>query len=354
MKLNPICLLLLSIGSAVASAHPVSDREMQAVFEEVKTPHKYGLVLRPPPGCLVDCANVFRQDNRWWMIYVQLEPAPKVGYTTQLAVSSNLLQWTLCGRTLDRGAEGSWDHANSGGGLALVSTRWGCAPELEKHDGRYWMCYLGGPNFGYEAAPFWMGVAHTVDPTRIASWTKLPQPILTTKDPDVRVGERHRIFKPFVFRDPRQTLGAPYVMFYNAQDEGGEERIFPAISTNMTAWQRHGTEWVIGTDGPRAQKRRGISGDPQIVRMNDLWVMFYFGAFWKPGAFDTFACSRDLEHWTKWKGPDLIKPSESWDVRYAHKPWIFKHEGVVYHFYTAVDNKDYRAIGLATSKPISP
>ena len=91
------------------------------------------------------------------------------------------------------------------------------------------------------------------------------------------------------------------------------------------------------------------SAGPEIVRMDGLWVMFYFGAFWKPGAFDTFAVSRDLVHWTKWTGPDLVAPSEPWDGEYAHKPWLVRHNGVVYHFYCAVDKKDNRGIAVATS-----
>jgi hypothetical protein len=36
---------------------------------------------------------------------------------------------------------------------------------------------------------------------------------------------------------------------------------------------------------------------------------------------------------------------------YAHKPWLLKHKGVVYHFYCAVGNQG-RAIALATSRPM--
>ena len=79
--------------------------------------------------------------------------------------------------------------------------------------------------------------------------------------------------------------------------------------------------------------------------------MFYFGAFWRPGAFDTFACSYDLLNWTKWEGPDLVASSEPWDQKYAHKPWVIKHNGVVYHFYCAVGDKG-RVIALATSKDL--
>jgi len=70
-----------------------------------------------------------------------------------------------------------------------------------------------------------------------------------------------------------------------------------------------------------------------------VWVLFYFGHVWKPKAFDTFACSKDLVHWTKWDGPHLIEPSEPWDATYAHKPWVVNHDGVIYHFYCAVGSE---------------
>jgi hypothetical protein len=85
--------------------------------------------------------------------------------------------------------------------------------------------------------------------------------------------------------------------------------------------------------------------------MVDVWVMFYFGAFWQPDAFDTFAASYDLVHWSKWDGPHLIQPSEPWDKQFAHKPWLIKHEGVVYHFYCAVGERG-RVIALATSRDL--
>jgi len=81
--------------------------------------------------------------------------------------------------------------------------------------------------------------------------------------------------------------------------------------------------------------------------------MFYFGAGWKPGAFDTFAASYDLVHWTKWTGPDLVAPSLPWDQTYAHKPWLLKHDGVVYHFYCAVGTEG-RVIAVATSRDLLP
>ena len=60
----------------------------------------------------------------------------------------------------------------------------------------------------------------------------------------------------------------------------------------------------------------------------------------------------DLVTWTKWEGEDLIAPSEPWDNEFAHKPWVIKHEDVVYHFYCAVGSEG-RAIALATSKELN-
>jgi predicted GH43/DUF377 family glycosyl hydrolase len=79
--------------------------------------------------------------------------------------------------------------------------------------------------------------------------------------------------------------------------------------------------------------------------------MFYFGAFWKPNAFDTFACSYDLVNWTQWEGPHLVEPSVPWDQQFAHKPWVIKHDGVVYHYYCAV-GENGRVIALATSEDL--
>jgi hypothetical protein len=81
-------------------------------------------------------------------------------------------------------------------------------------------------------------------------------------------------------------------------------------------------------------------------------VLFYFGAFWqdRKGAFNRFACSYDLVNWTDWNGDDLIQSSEPYDELYAHKSCIVKWNGVVYHFYCAVNKKEQRGIAVAVSK----
>ena len=331
----------------------VSRDRMRAIYEEVKTPFKYGIVIEPPEGKKVDCPTVFRHRGKWYMVYVQLEPPPLEGYTTQLAESDNLLQWKPRGTILFRGEKGAWDQANAAGGVALFDPTWGGSNSLQTYEGRYWMSYIGGQGYGYEAVPLSIGLASATDPSQPQPWSKVAAPILTTTDRDVRAGETGTLYKSYILKDEAKSLGARFVVFYNAKPLEGTEKIFAAVSDDLRQWRRIGTTPAI-ENLARDPERSVISGDPQVVRMGDEWVMFYFGAFWKPGAFDTFAASRDLVTWTKWSGEDLIRPSEPYDTPFAHKPWLIKHDGIVYHFYCAVGGtkQEHRAIAVATSKDL--
>jgi len=338
--------------AADTSAGAVDDATMQRIHDEVRTPFKYGVVIEPPAGKKVDCPNVFRHGDKWYMVHVQMEKEPQ-GYSTQLAESDDLLNWRPLGTILPQGPSNAWDFANAGGGVALFDTTWGGSHALQTYDDRYWMSYIGGPNAGYEKLPLSIGMAFTDNPSAPRSWQRLPEPVLRHDDADARPFESDVLYKSFIFRDPDRTLGAPFVMFYNARPPKGDEVIGLAVSHNMTTWTRYGKGPVLANARPANLKHGVISGDPQIFRMNGVWVMFYFGAFWKEGAFDTFAASHDLVHWTQWEGEDLIQPSEPWDTPFAHKPWLIKHDGVVYHFYCAVGGKNqHRTIALATSKDL--
>jgi predicted GH43/DUF377 family glycosyl hydrolase len=313
------------------------------VHDEVKAPFKYGIILRPGKNENVDCPNVFRYGGKWYMVYVAIKG--KVGYETLLAESDDLLNWKPLGKVLPFAATG-WDRWQADGSIALVDPTWGGSGELQSYDGKYWMSYFGGAKQGYETDPLSIGMAWTTAPDKPISWQRLDSnPVLAPDQLDARPFERATQFKSHVLWDKSASLGHPFVMYYNAKQQGPwVERIGMAVSDDMVRWKRYGAEPVIDNG-------RGISGDPQIVQIGDLWVMFYFGAGWRPRAFDTFACSHDLVHWTKWTGPDLISPSEPWDKTYAHKPSVLKHDGVVYHFYCAVGDEG-RAIALATSKDL--
>ena len=328
------------------SARAVPDDVMRRIYDEAKTPFKYGIVLRPEQGKMLDCPAVFRHAGKWYMTYLTMNG---VGYETHLAESDNLLDWKPLGKILSFRNAG-WDQWQADGSIALVDTKWGGSAEPMKFQGKYWISYLGGALQGYETDPLSIGIAWSPRAWEAKEWTRLPEnPVLSAKQPDVREFEMLTQYRSNVIYDAAKSLGYPFVMFYNGKHKNGFERIGMAVSKDMTHWSRFGDQPVVANG---EDKQRGISGDPQIVRMNGVWVMFYFGAGWKPKAFDTFAASYDLVHWTKWTGDNLIEPSESWDETYAHKPWVVKYNGVVYHFYCAV-GKEGRAIAVATSRDFS-
>ena len=116
---------------------------------------------------------------------------------------------------------------------------------------------------------------------RCHTWHRLDQPVLRSTDANVRGFEGRTLFKSHIIRDQEETLGEPFVMFYNADAISGGERIgcrFQGYGQLETV--RPWLWWPIALVRPS-----GISGDPQIAKIGDLWVMFYFRAFWRPGAF---------------------------------------------------------------------
>ncbi|MBN1505294.1 MAG: glycoside hydrolase family 127 protein [Sedimentisphaerales bacterium] len=313
---------------------------MQRIYDEVKTPHKHGVILASENGAKLDCPCVFRHGDAWYMTYIIFAGT---GYETALARSTDLFHWTPLGKVMQF-REVTWDARQAAGFVALQDHHWGGSCALQPYEDKYWFSYLGGAMEGYETDPLSVGIAWTSDPTQPVEWTRLAEPVLSRDQPDVREFETVTLYRSNIIHDPSRMLSYPFVMFYNGKRAGGHESIGMAVSKDMRQWLRFGEDPVIDNG-------KGISGDPQITRVGDVWVMHYFGAFWKPKAFDTFACSYDLAHWTKWTGPHLIEPSEPWDETFAHKPWVIKHDDIVYHFYCAVGNRG-RVIALATSKPV--
>ncbi|MBN7810296.1 glycosylase [Algoriphagus sp. H41] len=321
----------------------VSQEAMEEVYGEIKTPFKYGIVFQHPDSTkMIDSPTIFREGGLWHMTYIVFDGQ---GYETWLAQSEDLLHWESQGKILSF-TEGTWDANQKAGYPALVDTEWGGDYGVEKFQDRYWMTYLGGSSSGYEAGTLKVGMASSSALTEIRAWETSREPLLSPEDEGARWFEDKTIYKSHVIRDTELHTGYPFVMYYNAKgDTADYESIGMAVSEDLKTWKRFGENPVI-------TRHQGICGDAQIVKMGDLYVMFYFGAFWRPGAFERFAASYDLVHWTDWEGADLIAPSDPYDRQYAHKPWVIKWNGVVYHFYNAVGDQG-RVIALATSEELA-
>ena len=334
---------------------------MAEVYEEARTPYKYGLVIAPETNnAKIDCPTLFREGDKWYMTYVLYNGKGAKdgrGYETYLAESENLLEWKTLGKVLEWPEKG-WDMNQRGGFPALVDMEWGGSYELQQFKNRRWMTYIGGAGRGYEAveAPLNIGLAWTKqDPTKAHPWQTSKGPILSIEDEDVQWWESLVQYKSMVYWDRSETLGAPFVMYYNAGGKNPEtgykgERIGIALSQDMKKWERYAGNPIFSHEAQGT-----ITGDAQIVKMGDVYVMFYFSAF-NPArpylAYNTFACSYDLVTWDDWQGDDLICPTKPYDEMFAHKSFVVKHDGVVYHFYCAVNNDEQRGIAVATSRPM--
>lgn len=361
MRHTLFLLPLLTALPVVGQDYVVTQQEMQPVYAESLTPYKYGLVVAPTDNYhKIDCPTVFREGDQWYMTYVVYNGKGGKdgrGYETWLSQSSDLLHWQTLGRVLSYIDNDStrWDRNQRGGFPALLDWTWGGTYRLQDVNGRHWMTYLGGEGRGYEGvqAPLHVGMAYTDGDICMAhEWASLDHPVISEADPDVQWWDGLIQYKSMVYLDEEQHLGAPYLMYYNAGGINPEtnykgERIGIATSHDMLTWHRYEGNPVFSHEAQGI-----ITGDAQIQRMGDLYVMYYFSAF-NPAreykAYNTFACSKDLIHWYDWEGPDLIIPTERYDELFAHKSFVLKHDGVVYHFYCAVNDPQQRGIAVATS-----
>jgi predicted GH43/DUF377 family glycosyl hydrolase len=89
-----------------------------------------------------------------------------------------------------------------------------------------------------------------------------------------------------------------------------------------------------------------FASDPCVLRVGDVWAMFYYGNGSDGHARDGVAFSRDLLHWEK-TGEALIDvgPAGSIDAQHAHKPSMFYRAGKLYHYYCAVAPAVNRRMG---------
>ena len=144
---------------------------METVFNEIKTPFKYGVVVQHPDSTkMVDSPTIFRENDLWYMTYIVFDGQ---GYETWLSVSDDLLNWRSKGKILSF-TENTWDANQKAGYVSLISTDWGGDYSVENYQNKYWMTYLGGNTAGYETGILKIGLANSTNLTEAkkAHWSK--------------------------------------------------------------------------------------------------------------------------------------------------------------------------------------
>jgi len=326
----------------------ISTQTMTEIYEAIKTPYKVGAVIKQN-NHLTDSPSVFRWCGKWYMYYIMIDKnAENSGYETHLASSDNLVDWQYEGRVFARTDSEGWDSKQIAGYAAFSDLHFGGSNQLLSVNGKYYISYLGGNLNGYETDPLSMGLAYSDSP--ISPFTKFEKPILSPFDADAREFERVTLYKSNLFVDEAMTQGHRYVNVYNAKATDTKERIYLAVSDDAEHWVRYLDKPIL--DETTTIPNLLISGDPQIVKIGDIYVMFFFRFQGDAGGYNTFACSYNLVDWKVCDGEPLVKAQYEWENIIAHKSWVIKHEDTVYHYYCAVNDKDERFIALATSKEI--
>ena len=304
----------------------------------------------------VDVPNVFRHNNRFGMTFIGFDG---IGYQTAITFSDDLIHWDEPTVILKRGIHAEWNHVGMAGTSILMENDLFGSSELIKYNGKYWMMYHSYPSTGYEAGPAQIGLAWTADES-LLDWHFLDEPVFSWKDGEE--WERGGLYKSFMLRHNDK-----FYMFYNAKNKTPKgtfwtEQTGGAFSDDMIHWTRFPENPILPVD--RASWDRDFASDP-IVRWDSQekqWVMFYFG-LGPLSACEGLAISQDLVHWEKFPVPILTTGAgAAQDSRYAHKPSVIWHEGVLYHFYCACrpsregdiagsEEKEFRAITVARSTP---
>ncbi len=327
----------------------ISKLKMQEIYNIIKTPYKYGAVIKDDNN-MTDSPSVFKYNNKWYMYYIMINKDTRnSGYETHFASSDDLLNWKYEGKIFERVSDDSWDSKQRAGYAAFVDMNFGETNEIQQINEKYYMAYLGGNLDGYETDPLSMGLAFADTP--VSKFIRFEKPILRPCDEDAREFETLTLYKSNMFVDEAMIIGHKYVNAYNAKGNDGKERIYLAVSDDGEKWHRFLDAPII--DETKNIDGLVISGDPQIVKIDDIYVMFFFRYISGVGAYNTFACSENLKDWTIWDGEPLVKSEFEWENVYAHKSSVIKHNGIVYHYYCAVNDKEERFIALATSEDLT-
>ena len=90
-----------------------------------------------------------------------------------------------------------------------------------------------------------------------------------------------------------------------------------------------------------------VAIDPSVISVGDYFIMAYGTLIQSSGkCYDHWAYTTKADFPLGWKfGGVGASPTEPYNSKYAHKPWLMKFNGRIYHYYTAVGDQG-RCIAL--------
>ena len=69
----------------------ITDEVMQEIYNEIKTPYKYGLVMVPTDNSYkMDCPSIFRKDGKWYFFFRNTPWSRFGGYNSSIYTEFNV------------------------------------------------------------------------------------------------------------------------------------------------------------------------------------------------------------------------------------------------------------------------
>ena len=231
---------------------------------------------------------------------------------------------------IDRGPKGSVTEFNAALTWIVRDNDLFGDGALKRVNGRYLGTYHAYPGAGYEEGSAAIGLCWSDD---LRHW-ELEKPCLHCDDLDSGAWERGGLYKSCLVEQD-----GVYTLFYNAKNflnGAWLEQTGAVVSTDLKHWRRVSSEPLVRV-GSHGTFDDLFASDPCVLRVGDVWAMFYYGNSGDGHARDGVAFSHDLLHWEK-AGEVLIDvgPAGSIDARHAHKPALFYSAGKLFHYYCAV------------------
>lgn len=140
-------------------------------------------------------------------------------------------------------------------------------------------------------------------------------------------------------------------LFLNGTATDGKERIGHGTATSIDGPWTMDTNPVLDV-GAAGSWDSSFVGQPWVFRVGETWYMEYYGHISGGGASDGLAYTTAAAFpngWTKHPSNPLLSPSETYDAKYAHKPFSLVLPDRILHFYTAVAADDTRQVALAVA-----
>ena len=197
------------------SAREVPAPAMQRVYDEVKTPYKYGIVLRREQerASTARACSATATAGTWCTSPSRTRSATRRSWPRATTCSSGS-RWAKCCRSAS-----GWDQWQADGSIALVDGV-----------GRLARCSRSTASTGCRTSAARSRVRdrsavdrHGVDEDagQAAPWKRLEEnPVLAPGQADARPFERATLYKSHVLWDKAESLGHPFVMYYNGKQQG--------------------------------------------------------------------------------------------------------------------------------------